>query len=314
MAGRRGTVLVLLALLVAGCGRAVEPDTRVAPPLLPRTPAPTSSPAPTPSPTPTPLPPSPTPDAAVPSPTGPPETGPGPRTAVPLYYVTETPAGARLQREFHRVVADDPASGALRVLLATSTGSDPDYRNVWPDGTRLRGPVVHDRGAIVVDLAGVAPGQLDAATAQLAVQQVVFTVQGALQSTDPVRILLDGARVEELGGGVRVGEPVQRGDAYALRSLVQIDTPAHGARVGRQVRVSGEAAVFEATVRWEVLRDGTVVQSGFTSTTEGQRFSPFAFEVALEPGQYTVRVLEDDPSGGEGGPVLTDDKAITVVG
>jgi hypothetical protein len=93
---------------------------------------------------------------------------------------------------------------------------------------------------------------------------------------------------------------------------VQIDSPAHGAQVGREVEVRGEAAVFEATVLWEVLRDGNLVEQGFTSTAEGQRFAPYAFTVTLEPGDYTVRILESDPSDGEGRPVLSDDKRITV--
>jgi hypothetical protein len=148
--------------------------------------------------------------------------------------------------------------------------------------------------------------------AEVTVQQLVFTVQGALRSTDPVRILVDGAPVQDLWGAVDLSAPVGRGDPYAVRSLVQIDSPADGARVGREVEVRGEAAVFEATVLWEVLRDGELVQKGFTSTAEGQRFAPFAFTVTLEPGEYTVRIREDDPSGGEGRPVLSDDKRITV--
>jgi hypothetical protein len=95
---------------------------------------------------------------------------------------------------------------------------------------------------------------------------------------------------------------------------VQIDSPVDGAQVGRVVEVRGEAAVFEATLHWEVLRDGAVVQKGVTSTAEGQRFAPFAFTVTLDPGEYTVRVSEDDPSGGEGRPPFTDDKRFTVVG
>jgi len=70
--------------------------------------------------------------------------------------------------------------------------------------------------------------------------------------------------------------------------------------------------VFEATVLWEVLRDGELVLKGVASTAEGQRFAPFAFTVTLEPGDYTLRIREDDPSGGEGRPVLSDDKRITV--
>jgi Immunoglobulin-like domain of bacterial spore germination/Sporulation and spore germination len=283
MAGLRGRALVLIAvfiaLLVAGCG-ATDPDPGATP--FPVTPAPDA-------------------DA-------------GRRGMLPVYYVAETAAGFRLQREFHGVVTTDPASAAVREMLASPTGTDPDYRTYWPPGSALREPVHRENGEIVVDLTGVRSARMGTELAELTVQQLVFTVQGALQSADPVRILVDGTPAPELWGAVDTSVPVERGDPYALRSLVQIDSPAEGAQVGREIEVRGEAAVFEATVRWEILRDGGLVQKGFTSTAEGQRFAPFAFAVTLEPGKYTVRVREDDPSDGEGRPVLTDDKTFTVVG
>ena len=255
--------------------------------------------------------------APVPAGPGPaPAPTPGPTAtgrALPVYYVAETAAGPRLFREFHRVETADPASDAVREMFAGAV--DPDYRTLWPSGTSLRAPVEAAGGVITVDLAGVTPGaQVGSAGAELTVQQLVYTVQGALQSTDPVRILLDGEPVEELFGAVSTADPVRRADQYATRSLVQIDAPADGAVVSGPVEVTGEAAVFEATVPWVVLRDGAVVQEGFTSTAEGQVFAPFSFTVELEPGEYVVRITEDDPSGGEGRPVLTDDKAITVTG
>ncbi len=291
MAGWQRTALVLLAmLLAAGCGGSgTEPE----PSAAPSTPAP-MSPAPA------------TPDR--------PPAGEGTRVALPVYYVAETAAGLRLQREFHSVVTDDPASAALREMFASPTGIDRDYRTHWPPGTALRQPVRRDGGVIVVDLMATGPAQMGTELAELSVQQLVFTVQGALQADDPVRILVGGVRVPELWGAVETAAPVERGDPYALRSLVQIDMPAEGAQVGREVEVRGEAAVWEATVLWEVLQDGTVVHKGFTSTAEGQRFAPFAFTVTLEPGEYTVRIREDDPSDGEGRPVLTDDKSFTVTG
>lgn len=289
MIARRGPVLVILAMMLAGCGAESGPSGPPPGAALPE-PVPTVRSAP---------------------PTG---STTGRLTTVPIYYLANTPAGLRLQREFHRVPPADRASAAVREMLAEPTGTDPDYRSHWPSGTTLRTPVRVENATIVVDLAGVDAAPPSAEFAELTVQQLVFTVQGALQSGDPVRILVDGEPVARLWGMVPTAEPVRRGDDYALRSLVQIDEPTHGAVVGREVEVTGEAAVFEATVGWEVLRDGAVVRSGFTSTTEGQRFAPFAFTVALEPGEYVVRVLEDDPSGGEGRPVLTDDKSVTVRG
>lgn len=287
MARRQGWALVLLAVVAAGCTSTVPV------PVVPSAGAPGTAASPAPA-----------------TPTAEPDRGD--RVAVPVYYVVETPAGFRLQREFHSLVTDDRASAAVRELLASPTGTDPDYRSHWPRGTTLREPVRRDGGTIVVDLADV--GQVDPDLAELTVQQLVFTVQGALQETDPVRILVDGATVPRLWGTVDTSGPVERGDPYALRSLVQIDSPADGTQAGREVEVRGEAAVFEATVLWEVLRDGDLVRKGVASTAEGQRFAPFAFTVTLEPGEYTVRVREDDPSDGEGRPGLSDDKRITVSG
>ena len=223
---------------------------------------------------------------------------PGPAAAaqaLPAYFVADTAAGIRLQREFHQVTTTDPASDAVREMIAAPT--DPDYRTLWPAGTSLRSPVKVDGDAIVVDLTG--PAKPDG----MALQQLVFTVQGALQSTLPVQLMIDGAAV---------GKPVARGDDLAMRSLVQIDSPANGASVGREVVVQGEACVFEATLLWEVRQGGEVVKSGVAATAEGQRFSPYSFTVTLGPGRYEVRVSEDDPSGGEGRPVMTDTKTITV--
>lgn len=286
---RQAATVVLLAMVLTGCA-----GTAPAPAEAPASAAPSpTAPAPTPAPT--------TPAAQ-------------PR-ALPVYYVADTPAGLRLYREFHRVATSDPGSAAVREMLARPTGADPDYRTLWPAGTRLWAPVATAPGVITVDLTGVTSGaQVGSEGAELTVQQLVFTVQAAVQSTDPVRILLDGQPVPELFGAVATAEPVRRADRYAVRSLVQIDAPAHGATVGRVVTVSGEAAVFEANVLWEVRRGGSVVQSGFTMTTEGQRFAPFRFTVELEPGEYVVRITEDDPSDGQGHPALTDDKTITVTG
>jgi hypothetical protein len=196
-------------------------------------------------------------------------------------------------------------------MLGDDTGLDPDYRTRWPPAAALRGPVTTGGDEITVDLTGLGASPVDEAIAPMMVQQLVFTVQGALQSVDPVRVLVDGEPVDDLWG-VPTADPVRRGDTLALRSPVQIDEPADGATVGPDVVVSGEAAVFEATVLWEVLDSGRVVQSGYTTTSEGQKFSPYRFTVRLGPGKYVVRVSEDDPSDGEGRAPLTDDKTITV--
>ncbi len=216
--------------------------------------------------------------------------------ALPVYYVAQTAAGPRLQREFHRLPAADPGSAAVREMLAYPTGLDPDYRNPWPPGTSLRLPVTSAADAITVDLTAAPPSDL-------AAQELVFTVQGALGSTAPVHLLHDGTPT---------GPPIPRGDPYALRSLVQIDAPAEGTSTTSPVTVTGEAAVFEATLHWAVLSGATTIRTGVASTAEGQVFAPFRFAIDLPPGRYTVRISEDDPSDGAGRPVMTDDRTVTV--
>jgi Immunoglobulin-like domain of bacterial spore germination/Sporulation and spore germination len=262
MTQRVGWGIAAVAVVVAGCaGPAPEPR-----------PAPTAVPA-----------------------TAAPPTSAGER-ALPVYYVAQTAAGPRLQREFHRLPAADPGSAAVREMLANPTGLDPDYRNPWPPGTGLRVPVTSTADAITVDLTAAPPSDI-------AVQQLVFTVQGALGSTAPVQLLHDGAPT---------GPPIRRGDPYALRSLVQIDAPADGTSTASPVVVTGEAAVFEATLHWTVTSGATTIRTGVASTAEGQVFAPFRFSLDLPPGHYKVQISEDDPSDGAGRPVLTDDRTITV--
>ena len=172
-------------------------------------------------------------------------------------------------------------------MLAHPTGLDPDYRNPWPPGTSLRVPVTSTADVITVDLTEAPPSDL-------AAQQLVFTVQGALGSTAPVHLLHNGTPT---------GPPIPRGDPYALRSLVQIDAPADGTSTTSPVTVTGEAAVFEATLHWAVLSGATTIRTGVASTAEGQVFAPFRFAIDLPPGHYTVRISEDDPSDGAGRPV-----------
>ena len=238
--------------------------------------------------------------------------------ALPLYYVADTPAGPRLAREFRRLpVGDGPAaagSAAVTALLAAPTGTVPGHRNLWPTGGALASPVTHADGVVTVDLT---PRSVEAAPADpiLAVQQLVYTVTGALGTTDPVRLLVAGASVPRLwDDGVVTGLPIARADPLGIRVLVGIDEPAEGATATSPLRVTGEAAVFEATLLWEVRRGGAVVASGAASTAEGQTFAPYSFVVPLPPGDYEVRVAEDDPSDGAGRPVMTDTRRVTVTG
>ena len=237
-------------------------------------------------------------------------------TTVPAYFVGETPQGPRLYREFQRVTGD-PSMEAF-ALLAAGKAADPDYLSFVPEG----GPssVEHDEGAglIVVELPDdgwtTPTDGMDEVRAELAVQQIVYTLQGVAQSRDPVEFRLGGAATRIFGidsaGGIGHGDPLE------TLALVSVTTPEEGATVSGSFSASGVASSFEATVPWEIRRGDTVVERGF-STAEGwmDKLYPWATDVdvsGLAPGEYQFVAMTDDPSGGEGGGPHEDSKTITV--
>jgi hypothetical protein len=252
--------------------------------------------------------PSPT-DAPPPSQSG---SGAADAVAVPLYFVGDTPQGPRLFREFQQVEADNPVDEAL-AILAAGAAQDPDYRSLLPDGTAtlVQGDSSQAIGVNVpVDWAD-RPGGMSAKEAALAVQQVVFTVQGVLQSRAPVEFFSDGLTPVF---GIDKSSFKASQDALAL---VNVTEPEEGSSPGDVFTASGVANSFEATVPWEI-RDpsGTKVLDGF-ATAEGwaDKLYPWQTQVdmsSLAPGTYTFVAMTDDPSDGEGAGPTEDSKTITV--
>jgi Immunoglobulin-like domain of bacterial spore germination/Sporulation and spore germination len=260
------------------------------------TPTPTSdSPAPTPTPTPTAtLTPTPTPTTA------PPAVG---TAALPVYWVGETTRGPRLYREFRQVpvpadpTAEQRVAAAVQFVLA-EPALDPDLMSQWPQGLRVAS-VSRDAGVVTVDLAY--PEGLEFDFTAIDEQQLVHTVTAVLQETVPVRLSFNGS----------AREPVSRAPAAEVQAPVWITSPQEGDVVGRTFEVSGTAAVFEATLNYEVRRpDGTLVTEGFTNTSEGQAFAPYAFSLTLEPGTYVIEAYE--ASAEDGSKLFADTKTITV--
>jgi hypothetical protein len=244
-----------------------------------------------------------------PSPTTTPTSAPA---VVPAYFMIDTRNGLRLAREQRTVTGSDPVQAAVETMIAGPI--DPDYTTTWNPATTVLGTSRVD-GAIVVDLSADArTANVGSEGAALMIQQLVYTATGAAgEPTTPVLLRIDGKSAGELWGVVAWDAPVTREDPISVRLLVQIDAPAEGATTTSPLHVTGEAAVFEAVLHWAVLDAGGVeVSSGVTMTAEGQTFAPYAFEVELTPGAYTVVITEDDPSDGAGGTPMSDSRAVTV--
>ena len=233
--------------------------------------------------------------------------GPG-QLVVPAYYLGDAAAGTRLYREFRRLDASGPLEGGLRALQARPL--DPDYRTPWRAGSFRSASFdgVGADGAVGIELGSDLtrrPAGLSAGDARMAVQQVVYTMQAAVQARAAVDFYLEGRRVTTVYGvptppGLRNAPPLD------VLSLISITAPEEGAVVSGRFTAYGVGSSFEANVPWEIRRGEQPVASGFT-TAEGWADKLYPWRTApidvsrLAPGRYTFVATTDDPSAGEAG-------------
>lgn len=267
-----------------------------------------------------------------------PSDGPGPgvtatetsppeeRQAVPAYYVGETPRGPRLYRGFVDTDADVPVLEASLDALEGTPG-DPDYTSYWRDGAFAGASAVPDDsgglGVIYVELADPSlrdlPTGLDPAEAELAVQQVIYSVQGALEKGRwPVQFRYDDNPIDQVYG-VPTSEPLSNAPLFDVLSLMSISYPFEGAEVNGSFVADGANNGFEVTMEWTIERDGEVLLEGYASTGGylEERLYPWKTEPidvsGLEPGGYEFIASNPDPSGGaEGSGPDSDTRTIFV--
>ncbi len=226
----------------------------------------------------------------------------GPVSAVPAYFIGDTPAGPRLYREFQPVVS--PAPGVAGLDLLEEGAVDPDYRSEWPAGSfdAISDP---EAGVVHVELGDTAPADPSA----LALQQVVYTITAGFE--EPLEIVFDrdGTSIAEASAA----PPLQ------VLSLVNLTDPAEGQPVNGTLRVRGVANSFEANVLWTIESEDGSAGLGSFFTAEGymgERLFPFSGQIdvsSLDPGSYTLIVETDDPSGGAEGPGAFSDTRSFVI-
>jgi hypothetical protein len=243
-------------------------------------------------------------------------TGAATGATVPVYYVGDTPQGPRLFREFQQVSGDPLLEAAT--LVDGGSPLDPDYRTEWP-GVGIESVQATD-GVLLVTIPGDGftdrPDGMSKRSARLALQQLVYTLQGVQQERVPVQVQRTGA--DPVLFGISTESPFTNAPALDVMGLVNVTSPEQGETVdGDTLEASGVASSFEATVPWEILRGDEVVLDGF-ATAEGwmDRLYPWEASIdvsGLEPGDYTFVARTDDPSGGaEGAGPHEDTKDFTL--
>jgi hypothetical protein len=235
----------------------------------------------------------------------------GPR--VPVYFVGTTPSGPRLFAEQHATPSRDLALDTAVAEAVAGSAADVDYHSPWPSGTTVRAARLSD-AVLTVDLSGrvaTRPAHTTAAEAALGLQQLIYTAQAAVGKKLPVTFLLDGRPSTTLLGQPS-SRPVQASSADATLASVSVTSPSDGVTVSSPFTVRGRAAAFEGNVQWELVQGENQVQSGFATASECCSLSPYSFTVKAPPGNYTLRVHDEDPSDGEGTAPTQDTKNITV--
>ena len=245
-----------------------------------------------------------------------PSTGTPIEGAVPVYYAGDSGRGTVLFREFQPGIGGDPIAQAAYAAVA-GPPRDPDYRTLWPAGTEATAS--YDGDVITVDLTGGAlhdrPRGMSKRDAELAVQQVVYTVQGAAEERAGVQLLLDGRRTDQVLGQP-ASEPLTNADPATTLSMMNITQPEEGLVVsGGTLAADGVASAFEATFQWEVRLGDQVVARDFGMTEACCELSPWKISVDVSgfaPGTYTFVAMNDDPSGGEGNAPDSDSKTFVI--
>jgi hypothetical protein len=225
---------------------------------------------------------------------------------VAVYYAGDGPRGTVLFREFQPGIGADPVAQAASAAVA-GPAQDPDYRTLWPAGTQATAS--YDGDVITVDLTGAAlhdrPKGMSKRDAELAVQQVVYSVQGAVQKRAPVQLLLDGQHTDMVLGEP-ASEPLAEAPALETLSLMSISEPSEGQVLADSFEASGANNSFEASVSYEIRDGDKVVGTGFGMAAGWGEDKLFPWQLTVDvsglaPGTYTFVAMNDDPSGGAEG-------------
>jgi spore germination protein GerM len=278
---RRTTLmLVVLVLAAAACGGGGDPaaSTTVAEPATTAPPVPTTA--------------APAPSTTTSATSAPSTTVAAEPLALGVYLYLDEPGQPHRPGPFlapvHREVPPtvETAAAALEALLAGPTddeaASAPALSTQIPEGTELLDVTIAD-GVATVDLSAEFAADDDSAAAAMRVAQVVFTVT---RYDDVTSVLFEqeGAPVAvQTSQGDLVDRPVTRDDYVDFQAIVSIETPTYDGPAGNPLRVTGQAAAFEATFEYALTdNEGLIIAEGFAMSDNGVGWGAFDFTIAYD--------------------------------
>jgi hypothetical protein len=220
-----------------------------------------------------------------------------------IYYLGHGPKGTVLYREFSPAPPGTaPLEYAVEGLMTDPV--DPDYRTPWRQGWLDSATASAGVIRVVVGTAPASrPASMSSRDASEAVQQVIYTVQAAVQRRDAVQFVRNDAPAASVLG-VATGQPLSQGQAIKVLSLMNVTDPVDGVHVPRgRLTVTGVNNGFEGTVVVRLVRQGKTVltKPGIASgSMDPNRLFPWRLRLdtsSLAPGRYTLVASNDDPSG-----------------
>jgi spore germination protein GerM len=244
----------------------------------------------------------------------------------PVYWLGRAKDGVYLYREFREAGGqDNPIATALRIMMSQKP-LDPDYFTPWQSPKKLAASV-SGRNVINVDVSADAFNTgVDEPTAQLAVQQLVYTATaaaasaGLIDSDQPISVMLlvDGRTSQLAFERVQLGQLMQRDPSMTAPAWI-ID-PQEGTATDGQLKVFGRSTRTGQELGWQVLRKeaqgkASVYLSGTVAPTAATGAAgEFTFTVTLPPGDYEIRVLpsEDASAAPNAGNTAWDSKNVKV--